>query len=68
MPGRDEYEGLITVEEKDGDGVSQILCWFSQKEAAEFSRVRGDQYVTVKGVFNGELGTELKFCKLVKIE
>jgi hypothetical protein len=27
-----------------------------------------DQCVTVKGIFNGELGAELKFFKLVKVE
>lgn len=66
MPDEDDYEGLITLEESDGEATSKILCWFSRREAAEFSKIKGDQYVTVKGVFNGELGTELKFCKLVK--
>lgn len=68
MPGDEEYEGLITLEDKDSNGASQILCWFSREEAEEFSIITGRQYVTVKGIFNGESGTELKFCKLVEIE
>lgn len=68
MPGNNEYEGLIMLEDKDGNGASQILCWFSREEAEEFSIITGRQYVTVKGIFNGERGTELKFCKLVEIE
>ena len=66
MPRVDEYEGLINVADKDTNGASQILCWFTREEAEEFSSVKARQYVTVKGIFNGERGTELKFCKLVE--
>ncbi len=68
MPGEDEYEGLITLEDKDANSASQILCWFSREEAEKFSSITGRQYVTVKGIFNGERGPELKFCKLVEVE
>ena len=44
------------------------VCWFSKDHAEQFSKLKGWQYITVKGVFNGEVGAELKFCKLVGIE
>lgn len=68
-PPRDgEHEGLIQLEEKGGASRRQVNCWFSKNDAAEFEQIKGDQYVTVKGIFNGEISTELKFCKLVKVE
>ncbi|HVF46553.1 MAG TPA: hypothetical protein VNA17_03205 [Pyrinomonadaceae bacterium] len=33
-----------------------------------FSKIKGGQYVTVRGVFSGEIGATLKFCNLVEIE
>ena len=67
MPGDGEYEGLIRLEEKQ-NSASQILCWFGHNEADKFAKVRGESYITVRGVFTGERGTELRFCKLVKVE
>jgi hypothetical protein len=67
MPAADHLEGMVTLDETD-DGSAKILCRFTGKEAAGFSKIKGDQYVTVKGIFNGELGTELRFCKLVEVE
>lgn len=68
MPKDSDNEGQLSLEEKGGASVRQVTCWFSRKEAAKFEQIKGDQYVTVKGVFNGEMGAELKFCKLVKVE
>jgi hypothetical protein len=68
MPNVGDNEGQIALDEKGTVSVRQVTCWFSKNDAAEFSKIKGDQYVTVKGVFNGELGAELKFCKLIKIE
>lgn len=66
QPGVDQ--GSVSLEEKGLDPVGQVTCWFSREQAAEFSKIKGGQYVTVKGIFNGEAGAELKFCKLVKVE
>ena len=48
MPGDKECEGLIALDDGNGTSTapSQILCWFSRKEIANFSRIRGDQQVT----------------------
>lgn len=68
MPQPGDDQGSVSLEEKGRDPVRQVTCWFSREQAGEFSKINGGQYVTVKGIFNGEAGAELKFCKLVKIE
>jgi hypothetical protein len=68
MPRPGDDQGSVLLEEKGRDPGRQVACWFSKEQAAEFSKIKGGQYVTVKGVFNGEAGAELKFCKLVKVE
>ena len=65
-PGADQ--GLVQLEEKDLRPQRPVACWFSKDQIDQFSRIKGGQFITVKGVFNGEAGAELKFCKLVKIE
>ena len=40
----------------------------NKEQTAEFSKIKGGQYMTVKGIFNGEARADLKFCKLVKVE
>jgi hypothetical protein len=46
----------------------RIICWFGNDQEEEFSKIGGERYVTVKGVFNGEDGLDLKFCKVLKID
>jgi hypothetical protein len=48
-----------------GDDLPAGLVRISPRN---FRRSKGGEYVTVKGVINGEAGVELKFCKLVRIE
>ena len=60
-------QGSVQLEEKD-QPTRKVVCWFSKDHAEQFSKLKGGQYITVKGVFNGEADAELKFCKLVKIE
>lgn len=67
MPRDDEYEGLLRLEEEKNFSL-QVLCRFTRNEASKFAAIKGGEYVTVKGVFNGERGTELRFCTLVNIE
>jgi tRNA_anti-like len=66
QPGNDQ--GWILLEEKESKPVRQIVCWFSKDQTEPFSKIKGEQYITVRGIFNGEAGAELKFCKLVDIE
>ena len=68
MPRPGDDQGSVRLEEKGHDAVRQVTCWFSKAQAAEFSKIKGGEYITVKGIFNGEAGAELKFCKLVRVE
>lgn len=63
--GADQGSVLLVDEIKQ---LRHVACWFSKDQSEQFSQVRGNQYLTVKGVFNGEADAELKFCKLVRIE
>jgi len=64
-PMNDEAEGLILLgSEKKVN--TQVQCWFTRYEAAEFRSIGPGSSIAVKGVFNGEAGPVLKFCKLVK--
>lgn len=68
LPRSSADQGSVLLEEKGRDPAGQVTCWFSREQTAEFSKIKGGQHLTVKGVFNGEAGAELKFCKLVKLE
>ena len=68
MPHEDHDQGSVWLEEKGRNASRQVACWFSRDQADQFSKIKGAQYITVKGIFNGEAGADLKFCKLVKIE
>ncbi len=68
MPPSGEEQGLVFLEEKGANPARRVACWFSKDQGEQFSKVTAGQYITVKGIFNGESGVELKFCKLVKIE
>ena len=68
LPRDGDDQGTVRLEEEGRDSGPQVTCWFSKEQVAEFSKIKGGQYVTVKGVFTGEAGAELKFCKLVKVE
>ena len=68
MPPSGGEQGLVFLEEKGTNQARRVTCWFSSDQADHFSQIKGGQYITVKGIFNGEAGAELKFCKLVKIE
>jgi tRNA_anti-like len=68
MPRPGDDQGSVLMEEKETSSARRVACWFSKDQAAAFSQVKGGRYITVKGVFNGEAGAELRFCKLVKID
>ena len=67
QPGDDD-QGLVLLEEKDRKPAQQVACWFSKDQAEQFSTIKSGKFITVKGIFNGEAGADLRFCKLVKIE
>lgn len=66
MPNRDQSEGLILLGPEKKSSGPPVRCWFSRYESAEFADVEAGQPITVKGIFNGESGTVIKFCKLVQ--
>jgi len=68
LPKPGDDQGSVFLEEKGRVPALRLTCWFSKEQAGEFSKIKVGQYVTVKGVFNGEAGVELKFCKLVSME
>jgi hypothetical protein len=68
LPHEGHDQGSVWLEEKGRNTSRQVACWFSRDQADQFSKIKGTQYITVKGIFNGEAGADLKFCKLVRIE
>lgn len=68
MPHAKDEQGSVLLDEKDLKSQERVACWFGQSQVEHFSTIKAGQLVTVKGVFNGEAGLELKFCKFVKVE
>ena len=68
MPPSGSDQGVVFLEEEGANPPRRVSCWFSKDQADQFSKLKGGQFITVKGIFNGEAGAELKFCKLVKID
>jgi tRNA_anti-like len=68
MPRLVGEQGSVALADKEDVPARQVTCWFSSEQADYFSKLKGGQYITVKGIFTGEAGVELKFCKLVKTE
>ena len=66
MPISDQSEGVILLEPETKGPGRPVQCWFSRYASAEFSDVEVGQPLTVKGIFNGESGIVLKFCKVVR--
>ena len=68
MPPSGSDQGSVFLEEQGANPARRVTCWFSSDQGEQFSKVKAGKFITVKGIFNGEAGAELKFCKLVKIE
>lgn len=68
MPRSGADQGSVLLQEEGRYRIRQVTCWFSNEQTGEFSKIKGGDYLTVKGVFTGEAGAELRFCKLVKVE
>src|SRR6266550_2378581 len=56
MPREGDDQGSVLLEEKGRNASLQVACWFSKEQAEQFAKIKGGQYVTVKGIFNGEAG------------
>lgn len=65
MPAPDADQGSVQLEDKESQSAGRVVCW---EQSENFSQLKGGQYITVRGVFNGEGGADLKFCKLVGVE
>jgi len=61
-------QGSVWLQESNPETNGRVGCWFSSQQAPDFSKIVSGQRVTIRGVFNGEAGVELKFCRLVKVE
>ena len=61
-------QGSVWLQEANRASAAKVGCWFSRQQSADFSQIRSGQHLTIKGIFNGESGVELKFCRLVKVE
>jgi hypothetical protein len=68
MPVENADQGEVSLIEAGEDSGRKLACWFSREQAAEFSKVKSGQQLTIKGVFTGEFGVELKFCRIVDKE
>ena len=68
LPGDTAEQGTVWLKESGSETSGKVGCWFSNQQAAEFSKISSGQYLTIRGVFNGEAGVDLKFCRLVKVE
>lgn len=68
MPPTLDEQGLVFLEDNGANPARRVACWFSNDQAAQFAKIKGGQLIIVRGIFNGEAGAELKFCRLVSVE
>ena len=64
----DGGRGVVVLDEKDGDGKHQVSCYFDAKDKDEFAKVKGSQYITVMGKYEGDVTPEIRSCRLVGVE
>ena len=65
VPKDDGGEGMVLLG-SERSGAQGVQCWFTRYQATEFSGLERGSLIKVKGLFNGEAGPALKFCKLVQ--
>jgi hypothetical protein len=51
----------------DSSTVS-LACWYDNREHENFSKIKGRQFVIVKGVFDGTSLAKLNDCQLISVE
>lgn len=68
MPTGADDAGILTLIEKGSDQSSYLTCQFRQSDKAGFEKIKGDQTVSVTGVFDDSISTALKNCQVVKVD
>lgn len=68
MPNGADDAGILMIREKGGDPLLSLTCQFKQADNAGFSQIKGDQIVTVTGVFDDSISTALKNCQIIKLD
>lgn len=68
MPTGADDAGILSLHEKGGDMLYMLSCQFTAAEKGEFSRITGDQMVTVTGVYDDDLTMKLKSCRVLNVE
>jgi len=68
LPADTAEQGTVWLKESGSETSGRVGCWFSNQQAAAFSKISRGQSLIIRGVFNGEAGVDLKFCRLVKVE
>lgn len=66
----DDRSLLLLYDKEDilaSDAVS-ISCWYETSERESFAKIKGRQFVTVKGVFDGSSLPKLNECRIVSVE
>ena len=68
MPKGADDTGILTLGEKGGDQSLYLTCQFKQADQAGFEKIKGEQTVSVTGVFDDSISTALKDCRVVKVD
>ncbi len=66
----DDRSLLMLYDKEDilaADAVS-VSCWYETSERESFSKIKGRQFVTVKGSFDGSSLPKLNKCQIVSVE
>jgi hypothetical protein len=66
MPTTATDDGILIIQEKGGDTLSTMTCWFKQADQADFKDIRANEPVILTGVFEDTISTGLRGCKVVK--
>jgi hypothetical protein len=64
-------KGLLLLYDREdivGSNAGSLGCWYDESDHEAFSKIKGRQFVTVKGVFDGSSMARLNDCRLVSIE
>lgn len=67
-PSDSGSSGLTFLYEKEGDYSTKISCWFESENAPPFVKLKGMQYITIKGTLEANGSSDLRNCKLVSAE
>jgi len=59
---------LYDREDISNAAAASVTCFYNKNESSAFAKLKGKQYITVKGVFDGTSLAALKECQLVSVE